>query len=81
MSTNTHGANNPSNGNGPNSNANDEPLFSLRTALLLLAAIVIGSVIGLLTYAASQNVPTAVIAGIGVAGATLYGGHSLLGHG
>jgi hypothetical protein len=51
----------------------------LRTALLLLMAAFVGSVIGLLAFAAAANLPTAVIAGVGAAGAAFYYGHELLG--
>ncbi len=47
------------------------PLLSLRSAVLLLIAVLIGIGVGVLTALAGEPVPTAVIAGGGAGGAAL----------
>ncbi|TQF65298.1 hypothetical protein FK531_22015 [Rhodococcus spelaei] len=48
-----------------------DPLLSLRSAVLLLIAVLIGIGVGVLTVFAGQPGATAVIAGGGAAGASL----------
>ncbi|MBM4487804.1 hypothetical protein MWT96_24690 (plasmid) [Prescottella equi] len=48
-----------------------EPLLSLRSAVLLLIAALIGIGVGVLTVFAGQPVATAIIAGGGAGGASL----------
>ncbi|MET8452313.1 hypothetical protein [Streptomyces sp. NPDC005209] len=45
--------------------------LSLRWALILLAAVVAGLLVGLLTYAQSRNWPASLLAALGASGAAL----------
>lgn len=54
------------------------PLLSIRTALILLIAIVIGLVAGVLGYFSSGGIAAAVLIGGGGAGGSLVLFHTLL---
>jgi hypothetical protein len=47
--------------------------------VLMLVAVVVGGVIGVLTYLAGQPIPAAIVAGMVSAGATFAGAHRLVG--
>ncbi|MBE8516103.1 hypothetical protein ILP97_00960 [Amycolatopsis sp. H6(2020)] len=47
------------------------PLLSVRTAVILLLGIVLGAVVGGLTYLAGSNVPAAVLACLMSAGGVI----------
>uniref|UniRef100_UPI003F49A7E8 hypothetical protein n=1 Tax=Amycolatopsis sp. CA-082387 TaxID=3239918 RepID=UPI003F49A7E8 len=47
------------------------PLLTLRGAVLLLLAFVVGSIAGGLTFLAGHNVPAAILAGLTAASGTL----------
>lgn len=53
--------------------------FSVRTVVLLLAAVAAGLVIGVLTYLGGQPIPTSIVAGLVSAGATFAAAHGLVG--
>jgi hypothetical protein len=55
------------------------PLLSVRSAVVLLTAIVIGITAGVLSYLSSHDVPGAVLVGGGGAGAAIILFHTLLG--
>jgi hypothetical protein len=57
-----------------------DPLLTVRAALVLLTAIVVGLVAGGLGYLAHHDVPTAVLVAGAAAGGALMLFHSLLGH-
>jgi hypothetical protein len=69
----------PNGGGNGGRNGGDRPLFSSRAALFLLLALFMGFVIGSLTFAASANIPSAIIAGITTAGVVLYYGPKMIG--
>jgi hypothetical protein len=52
--------------------------FTVRTMVLMLV-VVVGGVIGVLTYLAGQPIPAAIVAGMVSAGATFAGAHRLVG--
>jgi hypothetical protein len=54
------------------------PLLSVRAALVLLIAIVVGQVAGILGYVANGGIATAVLIGGGAAGGALALFHTLL---
>jgi hypothetical protein len=54
------------------------PLLSVRAALILLIAIVVGLIAGVLGYFANEGIATAVLIGGGGAGGALALFHSLL---
>lgn len=54
------------------------PLLSVRTALVLLIAIVVGLVAGILGYFANGGIATAVLIGGGGAGSALALFHTLV---
>jgi hypothetical protein len=53
--------------------------FTVRTMVLMLVAVVVGGVIGVLTYLAGQPIPAAIVAGMVSAGATFAGAHRSVG--
>lgn len=52
-------------------NPQQDPLVSLRLALIMLAATIVGTAIGSLTYFAAGSVPQALLAGLVAAGAAV----------
>lgn len=54
-------------------------LFSLRTAVILFMAAVVGVGVGVVTYFAKRSYPEAVLAGLFTAGACTAGLHNLIG--
>lgn len=56
-----------------------ERTLPLRTVVLLLAAVMVGVAVGVLTYLAGQPVPAAGVAGMVSAGATFASAHRLVG--
>jgi ABC-type antimicrobial peptide transport system permease subunit len=68
--TNTHSTQpaNPSTVNGP---ASEPPFLSLHTAVVLLAALIVGVTIGVLTVFTDVPVAAAVIAGLTATGASV----------
>jgi hypothetical protein len=54
------------------------PLLTVRAALILLTAIVVGLVAGALSYLANHNVPTATLIGGGAAGGAIMLFHTVL---
>jgi hypothetical protein len=61
---------------------NPEPgsLLSLRAALILLAATVLGGTVGALTWASGGNTATSLLAGLTTTGAGIASLHRLIGH-
>jgi hypothetical protein len=57
---------------------NPQPFLSLHTAVVLLIAVVIGFLIGVLTFFTGVSVAAAVIAGISSAGASVLPLRSLI---
>lgn len=55
------------------------PLFPLRTAVILLLALVVGVLAGALSYLADHSVPHAVLWGGGAAGGALALFHNMIG--
>lgn len=55
-----------------------EPLLTVRAAVVLLTAALVGLVAGALSYLTNLNVPTAVLVGGGAAAATLTLVHAIL---
>lgn len=64
--------------NQPDPRGSSRP-FSVRTVVLMLVAVVVGAIIGVLTYLGAQPIPTAIVAGLVSAGATFGGAHHLIG--
>ncbi|GAA1108071.1 hypothetical protein [Kitasatospora arboriphila] len=64
---------NPSNQSGPT------PFLTLRTVVVLLAAAVIGLVVGGLTFLSTRSAAGAVLAGLTAFGASVLGLHKLIG--
>jgi hypothetical protein len=56
------------------------PLLSLRAALILLNATVLGATAGALTWASAGNTAASLLAGLTATGATIAGLHRLVGH-
>ena len=56
-----------------------DPLLSIRTALVLLLATLVGLGAGVLGYLGGQSWPAAVLTGLGAAGGALMLFHSLIG--
>ncbi|GAA3123124.1 hypothetical protein [Streptosporangium carneum] len=54
------------------------PLFTLRTLLVLSTAVVVGLVIGVLSFMGGVAPPLAVVAGLSACGLTVVGLHTLL---
>lgn len=54
------------------------PLLTVRAAVVLLIAVVVGLIAGVTGYLAYRDFPTAVLVGGGAAGGTLALFHSLL---
>ncbi|MFG1913067.1 hypothetical protein [Kribbella sp. NPDC048928] len=69
---------NSSYGNSPSGPQPPRSLFSLRTVVILLVALLAGLVVGALTFLAGQNVAAAVLAGLGASGVSLVGAHTLV---
>lgn len=57
------------------------PLLSVRTAVVLLLAVVAGVLAGVLGYLSERNLPSAVLVGGGAAAGALLLFHTLLGSG
>jgi hypothetical protein len=55
------------------------PLFSERTALILLLAAAVGTTAGVLTYFAQGNSPAAMLAGLAAGGVAIGFFHRFLG--
>jgi len=55
-----------------------DPLFSVRAALVLLLAFIVGLVAGVLAYLAKPSIPAAVLVGGGAAGGALLMFNSLI---
>jgi hypothetical protein len=55
-----------------------DPPFTQRTVLILITALILGTVLGVLTYLAGNPVATAIAAGLGTAGATVPVLHVLI---
>lgn len=49
----------------------EDGLFTIRTALIMLLAVIIGLIVGLLMVAAGHNLAEAVLAGLGSGAGTL----------
>lgn len=60
-------------------NKNSDPLFDLRTSVLLLFAVLVGSAAGVLTYLSTGSSPQALLVGGGALGTALLCGKSLIG--
>ena len=58
--------------------AEPEGLITQRVALIVLIALVLGLVVGAVTFIAYGNVAGAILAGLGVLGLTLGGAHALI---
>jgi hypothetical protein len=56
-----------------------DPLLTVRAAVVLLIAVVVGLVAGAVGFLAHRDLPTAVLVGGGAAGAALVLFHGLLG--
>jgi hypothetical protein len=54
------------------------PLFTVRTLVILIVAVLFGLGAGWLTYLGSPHAASAVLAGIGALGACLVGLHQLV---
>ena len=63
----------------PNSAPTAEPLLTLRAAVVLLTALVIGLVAGVLGYIAQHDVATAFLIGGGASGGALLMFHGIIG--
>ncbi|MFE1443580.1 hypothetical protein [Streptomyces sp. NPDC058739] len=63
----------------PNRSAPEQPLLSLHTAVVLLAAVVIGLLAGALTALAGAPAAGAVLAGLAGAGSSVPALRSLIG--
>ncbi|MFD7907059.1 hypothetical protein ACFV4G_33075 [Kitasatospora sp. NPDC059747] len=63
----------------PPNQSETEPLLTVRTAIILLTAAVIGLVAGGLTYLGTRSTPGAALAGLTAAGASVVGLHQLIG--
>jgi hypothetical protein len=48
-----------------------QPILSLRAAVLVLGAVIVGTAAGALTYVSGRSLPSAVFTGSGVFAATL----------
>lgn len=57
----------------------DNHLLTLRAAVVLLIAIIIGAAVGALTYLATKSVASAVLAGASSCGTAVLGLHKLIG--
>ncbi|MEU2100375.1 hypothetical protein ABZ741_39055 [Streptomyces globisporus] len=55
------------------------PLLTSRSALILVAAVVLGGIVGVLTYFSTGNTATAMLAGLAGAGASTPVLHTLIG--
>lgn len=55
------------------------PLLTVRTAVVLLIALIVGVGVGVLTYVAGRHPAEAALAGIGAAGVTAVACHGLIG--
>ncbi|MFC9609081.1 hypothetical protein ACFTTN_37415 [Streptomyces niveus] len=55
------------------------PLLTSRSALILVAAVVLGGIVAVLTYLSTGNTATAVLAGLAGAGASTPVLHTLIG--
>jgi len=55
------------------------PLFTVRAALVLLLAIVVGLIAGILAYLANRSVPAAVLVGGGATGGAVLLFNTLIG--
>ncbi|HEY3514584.1 MAG TPA: hypothetical protein VGL36_35720 [Kribbella sp.] len=69
----------PSQANQPGPSGGDRPPLSIRTVVLILVSIFIGTLIGTLTYLGGQPIPTAIAAGLVSAGASFAAAHRLIG--
>jgi hypothetical protein len=56
-----------------------QPLLTVRAALILLGAFVVGVLAGLLSYQSSPSVPAAVLLGGGATGGALLLFHTVIG--
>ncbi|MFF1265266.1 hypothetical protein ACFVZE_05445 [Streptomyces anulatus] len=55
------------------------PLLTSRSALILVAAVLLGGIVGVLTYFSTGNTAAAVLAGLAGAGASTPVLHALIG--
>ncbi|MBQ0855655.1 hypothetical protein J8N05_46715 (plasmid) [Streptomyces sp. BH-SS-21] len=55
------------------------PLLSPRALLILLAAVVIGAIVGVLTFFSAGSAAGAILAGLCGSGASIMGLHLLIG--
>lgn len=60
-------------------NPGQDPLVPMRLALIMLAVVIFGAIIGTLTYLATNSVPQAVLAGLVALGAAVLPLHKLIG--
>jgi len=70
----------PGTAGAPSGDPGVVPLLSHRAVTILLVAVVLGIVVGCLTYLHTPSVPAAVLAGLGSAGAVVLALHLLMGH-
>lgn len=63
----------------PDRSRRPEPLLTVRSAVVLLVAIVVGVLAGGLSYLADHSVPAAVLWGGGAAGSTIPLFHTIIG--
>ncbi|MFJ3791354.1 hypothetical protein [Kitasatospora sp. NPDC090091] len=63
----------------PQNQPGPAPFLTVRTAIILVAAVVIGLVVGGLTFLGGGPVAAAVLAGLTGSGASVLGLHQLIG--
>ncbi|WP_411078244.1 hypothetical protein [Streptomyces sp. cmx-10-25] len=54
-------------------------MLTTHGAVVILFSVIIGGIFGLLTYAAAPVLPTAVLAGLTAAGASIFGLRQVIG--
>jgi hypothetical protein len=54
------------------------PLLGVRTAVILVAGLIFGTIVGVLTALSGQSSALAVVVGLGAAGATIMGLHKVV---
>lgn len=55
------------------------PLLTVRAAVVLLVGLVLGTIVGVLTFVASQNIATAALGGLAAAGPAVAFLHKAIG--